>query len=356
MVELTTECNLSCLHCFHSSERARLTPKQIISIALRIARDVHISHVVLTGGEPFVCETDTLVEAVEGVSRQGGRPHIVTNGTLCSIDALQRLAYAGLETLLVSLDGATSRTHDSIRGKAGAFERTVQSVRDARQLGLTVRVLFNVMRANCEEVARMIQLCGDLGVATLTLFRCTPVAWNLSLSTQYLSDDEWSELLVRDVEPSIRRGGDMRVLYEPTMIAQPDVARSLREAGFLASCMAKRREEVYLASDGSFYACQLALVPQLKLGSSKDQVTNGRAWQVLDNEEPTGCRDCELLSECRGGCRALAFRVSGCFEACDPRCVLNGQKIRLCPQTFTPPWTKLDSRTEDLFLPSVLFT
>jgi len=281
---------------------------------------------------------------------------MVTNGTLCSHAALRRLRLAGLETLLVSLDGASASVHDALRGAPGAFDHARATIEMAVAVGLSTRVLFNVMRQNQDEVASAVDLCRRLGVATLSFFRCTPAEWCSSLSTGYLADREWSELMTHVIEPRMREEAPPRLLYEPTLIADPVVAELARAANLLPSCIAKRREEVYLANDGYFYACQLALVPELRLGTCGEDICKSSNWKRLDNVEPTGCRGCEFLLACRGGCRSLAYRSSSSFEARDPRCVIEQRRIRLCPQCFTPPWGQLNSQQWNLLLPSNLLT
>ena len=45
-----------------------------------------------------------------------------------------------VEGLGLSLDGSTRERHDSIRGVAGTFDRTIQAMRWAQELGMPLQV------------------------------------------------------------------------------------------------------------------------------------------------------------------------------------------------------------------------
>jgi len=69
----------------------------------------------------------------------------------------QRLA------LLVSLDGARASTHDAWRG-AGSFERALDGIADAQELGLPLRVAMTETPENRDEVEELRELLGGLGI------------------------------------------------------------------------------------------------------------------------------------------------------------------------------------------------
>lgn len=91
LLELTRQCNLSCLHCFRGdSENKYMSPEMIEKLFKNIAR---INTLLLTGGEPFLA-VDQLRKITEILNQD--RMNIeeliaVTNGTVLSDEILNML-------------------------------------------------------------------------------------------------------------------------------------------------------------------------------------------------------------------------------------------------------------------------
>ena len=59
---------------------------------------------------------------------------------LLTRDAIFRMKDSGLSRLAVSLDGSVPAIHDSIRGIAGTWERTVEAIHWANEAQLPIQV------------------------------------------------------------------------------------------------------------------------------------------------------------------------------------------------------------------------
>jgi hypothetical protein len=80
---------------------------------------------------------------------------------------LERLAGRELPARLViqtSLDGARAASHDAWRG-AGSFERTMEGIAYARQLGLSLRVAMTETPQNRDEIEQLRELLERVGVS-----------------------------------------------------------------------------------------------------------------------------------------------------------------------------------------------
>ena len=55
---------------------------------------------------------------------------IATNGTLLTKENVERLKKIGIKYVEVSLDAPEPKTHDMFRGVEGAWERTVEGIRN----------------------------------------------------------------------------------------------------------------------------------------------------------------------------------------------------------------------------------
>ena len=51
----------------------------------------------------------------------------------------------------LSLDGATRETHDAFRGVSGTYDRTIEAVRRAHEVGLSLQINTTLTRGNMPE-------------------------------------------------------------------------------------------------------------------------------------------------------------------------------------------------------------
>ena len=167
-IKITSRCNLRCTMCKYwqteseevlSSERWRGVFGEL---ALLGCRKIHFS-----GGEVFL-RPDFLDLAEDAVGR-GLKVNLTTNGTLLTKDGARRLARMGVNGVSVSLDGATAKSHNRVRGRDYAWRRTLKAVAWLRRYSadLTLRVNFVLMRSNYEALPDMVRLAGELGANDL---------------------------------------------------------------------------------------------------------------------------------------------------------------------------------------------
>ena len=76
---------------------------------------------------------------------------------------ISRMTELGVDIMSVSLDGASSETHNRLRGIRGTWSETIQSLRLAKQLGLRAQINTTVMRSNVEELADIFHIVKETG-------------------------------------------------------------------------------------------------------------------------------------------------------------------------------------------------
>ncbi|MEI6631158.1 MAG: radical SAM protein [bacterium] len=123
-----------------------------------------LRHIGLTGGEPFLRED--IVEVVRSIREI--LPHVKTGiqtnglvqGTKEKIS--QILKFYPEFSLAVSLDGIAG-THDTVRGIRGAFEKALDLVKFAKQLGVPVTSGMTLNAHNYSEIKQVKSLADSLG-------------------------------------------------------------------------------------------------------------------------------------------------------------------------------------------------
>lgn len=95
--------------------------------------------------------------------------------------------------LALSLDGATSQTHDAFRGERGTFARTLVALDWAQEVGLPTQVNATVIRENWPELKALPDLLAEKGVVLWSLFFLVPVGRGTLL--KQLSAQQFEEVL-----------------------------------------------------------------------------------------------------------------------------------------------------------------
>ena len=172
MLEPTNRCNIRCALCPTSQDKTTralgvMSWDDYRTIIDRIQPYIPTLYLMFAG-EPFVCRD---FERMVGYARQNHIETITsTNATLLNQDRARRLVHAGLDRLIVSIDGLTKETYERYR-RGARFERVVENVRGLiayrNRLGVRrpyVLMQFIAMRHNQHEIPRLRAFKRETGV------------------------------------------------------------------------------------------------------------------------------------------------------------------------------------------------
>ena len=126
----TLRCNLNCQFCDtterHQPPIHELSTQRWLDI-IDEAQAMGVKQVyVLGGGEPLARpDTPELLERIKSHNLYG---MLTTNGTLLSAQLSADLIRWGWDEIHFSIDGPTATIHDLLRGKSGAFRKTVRTI------------------------------------------------------------------------------------------------------------------------------------------------------------------------------------------------------------------------------------
>jgi len=197
-LDITYKCNFRCLHCFNSSgdhnlDFEELSDEEILSLCddiIKFAPTV----VCICGGEPLI-RKDLVISVVEKITNNTNfktQVNMVTNGYLMTEEIAKKLKKAGIGNVQVSLDGASSTTHDWLRNKSKAFEKAVNALKLLNKAGIETGASCVPTKMNYKEIDKIIQLCKELGVKS---FRMQPLMLlgkaKKHLNQYILNDDEY---------------------------------------------------------------------------------------------------------------------------------------------------------------------
>ena len=327
--EITDRCNLACKHCFSATRQSaadQLDTDQVKRV-IDLLVDQKIFHINFSGGEPLLRED--LAEIFRHASQKNVSMDISTNGILVTPETIRLLKESGISSVQVSVDGL-EQTHDLLRGMAGAFHRTWETIRLFVKTGLSVAVSTTVNKTNLNEIGSIIDLTVQSGAAVFKTTLFVPIGRGLSNRGELvLERDDVRKLaeIMKRKQQQTRPHLQIDIEGCFPWLLDDGHRPGTREMTFSNIGCAAGNSTIFVASNGTVSPCPfLQQFPAGNLVSDNfNQLWESKRLGMLRNlkaEDLKGkCRTCEYLgSKCFGGCRAAALAYDGDLYGEDPYC------------------------------------
>jgi len=320
---LTERCNLKCLHCYQNNDIfSELPLKDLFIIVEKMEEAMEKwgkrGTLSLTGGEPFL-RRDDLHALMERLDSSDCLVYydILSNGSfITGSEAKSLSSHPSLRRVQVSLEGASGKINDEIRGK-GSFENTLRAIRNLITVDIDVSVMMTITRNNQDQIRPMIDLLKQERVSIIAIERLIPEGRGAELSGLLLSPEEL-HALCDDIYNIAVNNGSVRILMHRPLFGL--VAPDDFTVGALCSA---GNNALTIMPDGTVYPCRRLPIPignVLTDGFYKIWYGSEVLWKLRNPKELNNkCRECDLLLNCRG-CRAMAYFSSGDFMGEDPQC------------------------------------
>jgi len=330
--EMTQACDLVCRHCRACAQR-RPAPEELATAESRLLVDQLTEFpepplLVLTGGDPFK-RTD-FFELIEYAVLRGLQVSITPSATpLVTASAIRRLRDAGIGRMAISIDGVDAVTHDAVRGVSGSYQRSLEILEDARQLGLETQINTVLTPGNLQQIEAMAEKFSEFAIALWSVFFLVPVG----------RGDQLARLNATQCEEAFTRLWHQS-LTQPYMIKTTEAPHYRR---YVIQHQLERREGVGdgnphpfvpggvndgkgvmfvshagLVYPSGFLPIVCGLFPQQHLVQIYQESPIFRS--LRDSSQLEGkCGRCEFRNIC-GGSRARAYAVTGNLFAQEPDC------------------------------------
>lgn len=379
--EITSRCNLKCVHCRRTNvpergdELTELSTKEVTGILGSLAQGQAACHqrcaarqwqppmVVFSGGEPLLRKD--FREILENARSLKLPFAIATNGTLVDAKTAKMLASFGSHRISISLDGARASTHDDFRGEPGSFDKAVSALKLLRAEGIQTQINCSVSTRNVSERDKMVELARELGASALHFFLLVPVGCGAELpDAMRLGAESYEEFLNwlfitqekyqspvtghrSPVTASTPPGShpssfiphpssfsplplslEIRATCAPhqTRIVRQKVASNSPEfakrISMMRGCLAGSAI-AFISHKGEVFPCGYLPVcaGDLRKRSFKEIWENSEVFNTISRPGllKGKCGICEFRAVC-GGCRARAYGVSGGMMDEEPYC------------------------------------
>jgi radical SAM protein with 4Fe4S-binding SPASM domain len=323
--EVTTACNLRCIHCECEAgprDLDELTTEEALRLCDDLA-ELGVERVSLSGGEPLIRSDWHLLAA--RLKQHDVRVFLVTNGLLFDREVARRCVDLGVDWVSVSIDGLMA-THDSIRrhpgrGGVSSFRRAFEALTLSRASGLCTGVLTHINGRNLDELDGLYELLSVVPIQGWQLQLGCPQGRMRATEPGYLIAPEQLPRIADFV--AAHRGGPFPITCADDLGYYTERESTLRPLDgehfpFWVGCYAGILG-VAIESNGRVKGCP-SLPSSMAEGSVRERSLReiwedpesfpyNRRW---DPRKLRGfCRRCEFRRLCRAGCTSFALASTG---------------------------------------------
>ncbi len=161
---LTYRCNNKCTKCYVENTREinEISTEEWKNVLDKLW-DIGIPHVTFTGGEPTL--RDDLPKLVEYAEDLGIITGLITNGRkLKDKNLVDELVTAGIDHFQVTIESHDSKIHDKLSGFKGAWEETVQGIKNIIPTPVYIMTNTTLTPYNIKDIEKMVEFLASLGI------------------------------------------------------------------------------------------------------------------------------------------------------------------------------------------------
>ncbi|RLF51747.1 MAG: radical SAM/SPASM domain-containing protein [Thermoplasmata archaeon] len=341
--EVTHNCNLNCIHCSANAKKNNrkneLSTEEAIKV-IDILEKFNVPCIEFSGGEPLT--RPDIFRLIKYTNDKGIYVAIATNGTLITKDIARKMKENGVKYIRISLDSIYHEKHDDFRNMKGAFNKTLQGIKNVVETGgFYVIISTTVTKKNYKEIPEIIDLCEKLGVDSFTASNFIPVGRGKEIVDIDLTPDEREEVLkflykkmqetsitIYSTAPQISRvalqsSSSSEILPSSFVVLRTKEKKFLLE--YIGGCNCGRLF-IRIMPNGDIVPCSYITekVGNILEDDIEDIWKNNQLFKNLRNRKllKPECSNCEYVYHC-GGCRARAYGYFQDFFAPDPGCINN---------------------------------
>lgn len=274
-ISVTDRCNLRCVYCMPEGgvpplgHESILTYEEIMQIAA-VAKQLGISHVRITGGEPLVRKN--IAHLVEGLKNLGFPDISMTTNGILLAPVSQALKDAGLDRVNISLDTLDREKFAQIT-RRGKLEDALSGIESALDAGLNpVKINTVVTSLNFGEVRDMASLTyrWPLHVRFIEVMPIGPE--HLSQDTAVPIDqimDETTKLGRLEPVPGLPSQGGVKSAGPARTFKLANALGTIGFIGAISHPFCNRCNRLRLTADGKIRPCladdvEIDLIPVLR--------------------------------------------------------------------------------------------
>ena len=232
---------------------------------------------------------------------------------------------------MISIDGATKETYESIR-RGAKFEKVVEMAKKAVDAGLLEAINFTLMKDNYREIPGIMTLAASIGLKRVTFIGLKSCE---SYENKLLSAQEYAEAIKLACDGAVKTGVEFYfdepffwpVVKEQKLRVRPPTANTGILSQETNACICG--EYLFIEPNGDVKPCSFApmVLGNVKVKSLvtiwQENMASPLMGKIRSHTTRTGyCKTCKYLVDCKG-CRSRTFVLTGDWFASDPVCPIS---------------------------------
>lgn len=174
--EVTRACAFACVHCradaIPQKDPLELNTDEGFRLIDQLAK-FGSPILIFTGGDPMMRRD--LFDLIAYATRKGLRCSLTPTATaLPTLKRLREAKEAGIRRIALSLDAPVPEVHDEFRKVEGSWQRTMDILHRAEEVGLSVQVNTTVTSFNLELLPEMVPFIEEVGAVQWSVFFMVP--------------------------------------------------------------------------------------------------------------------------------------------------------------------------------------
>jgi len=341
--EVTRACAYACVHCradaLHQRDPRELSTAEAKALIERLAAFGNNPILIFTGGDPMM--RPDLFELIAYAVEHGLRCSLTPTATaLATRERLEKARDAGIRRVALSLDAPRAEVHDEFRKVKGSWQRTMDILHRAHDVGLSVQVNTTVAKHNIDILHEMVPFIQEVGAVQWSVFFLVPTG--RAMAEQMISAEQhekvlnWMYDLAQTAPFDIKASAApmyRRVAIERKRAQSDGQPVTFQSAGFQYADGLNRPTTGVNDGNGFLFISHIGEIQpsgflpvtagMVREHDVVDVYRNSQIFKDLRNPDKYRgvCGTCEYREVC-GGQRGRAYGVTGDYLESDPACVL----------------------------------
>lgn len=341
--EVTRACAYACVHCRADAQPHRdpreLSTEEAYALIDRLASFGNNPILIFTGGDPMMRRD--LTDLIRYATQKGLRCSLTPTATaLPTNERLEQVRDGGIRRIALSLDAPKPEVHDEFRKVPGSWQRTMDILHRAHDVGLSVQINTTVAKHNVDILPEMVPFVQEVGAVQWSVFFLVPTG--RAMLVQMISAEQHEQIFNWLFDLSQNAPFDIkgtaapmyrRVAIERKKALRGDQPVTFQGAGFQYADGLDRPTKGVNDGNGFLFVSHIGEIqPSGFLPITAGDVRIHDIVEVYryhplftdlrDYSKLKGvCQTCQYVDVC-GGQRGRAYGVTGDYMESDPACVL----------------------------------
>ena len=328
--EVTLRCNLNCEYCYNVCKNpmpypeGELNTEDAKKLMDKVIRETGCTNFTFTGGEPYLRKD--IFELMDHIKDKVFSMNIISNGTLLDEEKVIRSIKAGIKIFELPLLSSERDIHNALTRGQG-FDRVTEAIAYIKSHGGRVVTVFVATKKNLHTWAETIDMALALGADGIMFNRFNPGGEGAKHIDELLPSPEELEDALEIANKAV---DEYKMSIACSITMNPCLIRVEKYPNLSFGFCAAGTARAYYTVDplGNLRMCNHShtILGNLLNESFQRLALNNKAKAFM-NAVPEFCKDCSIVKECQGGCKASSEVCYGDISSPDPFLKNNLDKV-----------------------------